>query len=169
MNRRNLTRTGKSKMNRRSIINISTMTVLGLALVPSSAVSQQKSLKDQLVGTWTLVSCDIKQPFCVNPSGTLMLAPNGRYAQVIAAQGRPKPATAANRADVKPEEYKAMAQGLVANFGTWSVNEADKAMMTHVEGALFPNAEGADGKVTVNLTGDQMTTVGQNPAAGGFV
>ena len=43
-------------MKRRNILGLSLITALGLALLPSSAVSQQKSLKDQLVGTWTLVS-----------------------------------------------------------------------------------------------------------------
>jgi hypothetical protein len=157
-------------MNHRSILGISTMTVLGLALVPSSIVAQQGTLKQQLVGTWTLVSCDVKQPYCVNPNGTLMLDASGRYAQVIAARGRPKAATgAANRADVKPEEYKALAQGLLANFGTWSVNEADKTVANHLQGALFPNVEGTDIKVSVNLVGDELRTVGENPAAGGFV
>jgi hypothetical protein len=128
-------------MNRRSIINISAMTALGLALLPGSIVAQQGTLKQQLIGTWTLVSCDINQPFCVNPSGSLSLDASGRYTQVLAARGRPKatinPLTTL-RADVKPEEYKAMAQGIVAQFGTWSVNDADKTLTTHVEGALFP-------------------------------
>jgi len=43
-------------MNRRYIISVSALMALGLALLPSSAISQQKSLKEQLVGTWTLVS-----------------------------------------------------------------------------------------------------------------
>ncbi len=43
-------------MNVRNIVSLSALTVLGLALLPGSAISQQKSLKEQLVGTWTLVS-----------------------------------------------------------------------------------------------------------------
>ena len=72
-------------MNTRSILSISAMTVLGLALVPSSAVSQQKSLKDQLVGTWTIVSDEItapngakQQPYGANPKGILILDAGGR-------------------------------------------------------------------------------------------
>jgi hypothetical protein len=42
-------------MIRHHLISLSAVTALGLALLPSSAVSQQKPLKDQLVGTWTLV------------------------------------------------------------------------------------------------------------------
>jgi hypothetical protein len=80
---------------------------------------------------------------------------------VIAARGRPKPATGLGRANVAPEEYKALAQGVVANFGTWSVNEADKTLTFHVEGALFPNAEGTDAKASViSLTGDELKVMG---------
>ena len=43
-------------MNRRYIISLSALTALGLALLPSNAISQEKSLKDQLVGTWIYVS-----------------------------------------------------------------------------------------------------------------
>jgi hypothetical protein len=164
-------------MNRRSILSISAMTVLALALVPSSTVAQQGTLKQQLVGTWTLVSCEvpangIRQPVCVNPNGILTLDANGRYATVQAARGRPKATTTGvqNRADVTPEYYKAIAQGVVANFGTWSVNEADKTMTRQVEGALFPNTEGAEQKFSVSLTGDELKFgAANNPAAGGTV
>jgi Lipocalin-like domain len=157
-------------MNGRNILAISAVTVLGLAMLPSSVVGQQKSLKEQIVGSWTLVSCDIKQPFCTNPVGTLMLDASGRYSQLIAARGRSQAATGAtNRADVKPEEYKAMAQGLLANFGTWSVNEAAKTLTTHLEGALFPNVEGSDVNVSVSLIGDELKTVGADPAAAGGI
>jgi hypothetical protein len=154
-------------MNQRSIFTLSAM-ALGLALLPSGIDAQQRSLKDQLVGAWTLVSCEvpadvIRQPFCVNPKGTLIFDASGQYTQVIAARGRPNatpgPNGLFNRADVKPEEYKAIAQGVVANFGTWSVNEVDKTLTLHEEGALFPNGEGGDGKWTISLTGDELKTV----------
>jgi hypothetical protein len=48
---------------------------------------------------------------------------------------------------------------MVANFGTWSVNEADKTLTQHVEGALFPNGEGIDLKASVSLTGDELKLV----------
>ena len=43
-------------MNRRNIFSLSAITAFGVALLPGSAISQQKSLKDQLVGAWTPVS-----------------------------------------------------------------------------------------------------------------
>ncbi len=45
-------------MDRRHILSLSVITALGLAFLPGSALAQQKSLKDQLVGTWTVVSWD---------------------------------------------------------------------------------------------------------------
>jgi lipocalin-like protein len=153
-------------MNRRNIVILSAITVLGLALPPSSSVAQQGSLRQQLVGTWTLVSCDppanaTRQPFCVNPSGSYNLDANGRYTLVIEARGRPKVTVTGpvNRATLSPEEYKAIAQGVAAQFGTWSVNEADKTLTQHVEGAFIPNNEGNDAKLSVSLTGDELKLV----------
>jgi len=151
-------------MNRRNIFELSAITALGLAMLPTSILAQQGTLKQQLVGTWTLVSCETKQPQCVNPHGTLMLDAGGRYAMVYAARDRPKATIGANRADVKPEEYKAIAQGFVAQFGTWSVNEADKTLTRQVEGALFPSGEGAEQKTSVSLTGDELKLTATNPA-----
>jgi len=159
-------------MDRRNILSISAITALGLAMVPGSTVAQQGSLKQQLVGTWMLVSCEsppnaTRQPFCANPSGSLSLDANGRYTQVIAARGRPKATSVANRAEVKPEEYKAVAEGVVAQFGTWSVNEANKTLTRKAEGALFPNAEGVETKFSISLTGDEVKFGAVNNPAGG--
>ncbi len=108
-----------------------------------------------------------RQPYCApNPNGILILDASGRYAQVIAARGRPKFSTP-NRSEAKAEEFKAAALGLVANFGTWSVNEADKTLTGHYEGALFPNIEGTDVKSTVSLTGDELKLIQPSPVLGG--
>ena len=73
-------------MFRRNILQILATVALGFALVPSSASAQQKPIKDQLVGAWTLLLDDGVKPdgthvpiFGPNPIGTLMFSPNGRY------------------------------------------------------------------------------------------
>ena len=157
-------------MNRRGIFSISAITAVGLALLPGSTFAQQKSLKDQLVGTWTLVSCDstdasgAKAPYCVNPIGILMLDAGGRFASVIAARGRPK---SGDRVKAPAEVIKTASLGFAANFGTWSVNEADKTITTRYQGALTPDIEGADFKRPVNLVGDELKVVGSIPVVGG--
>ena len=49
-------------MNRRSIFTLSAITVLGLTFGPGSAIAQQKSLKEQLVGIWTALSAETTGP-----------------------------------------------------------------------------------------------------------
>ena len=66
-------------MDRRDLFSLSAVTALTFALLPSSAVGQQRSLNDQLVGTWTLVSTDNAQNFGANPKGMLVFDGNGRY------------------------------------------------------------------------------------------
>jgi hypothetical protein len=157
-------------MNRRNILSISAITVLGLALVPSSAISQEKSLKDQLVGTWMLVSQDVtqpngtkQQPLGANPKGIRMLDAGGRFVGVAGRPDRPKPKTPGQ---ATTEETAAAAQGFGAQFGTWSVSEADKTLTLRYEAALFPINEGMDFKDTVSLTGDELKLTYVSPNTG---
>jgi hypothetical protein len=41
-------------MNRRNIFSLSAISALGLAMLPGSADAQQKTLKEQIVGTWSV-------------------------------------------------------------------------------------------------------------------
>jgi Lipocalin-like domain/LTXXQ motif family protein len=158
-------------MNRCRIFSLSAIAIW-LALLSTSAVSQQKSLKDQLAGVWTLVSCDstfpngTKQPYCGNSNGLLVLDAGGRYAMMTAKRDRPK-FTTPNRLEAPAEEFKAAAQGLVAQFGTWSVNDTDKTMTRHIEGALFPNIEGTDDSTSFSLAGDELKLTNNQPTSGG--
>ena len=68
-------------MNGKSIF---AMAALGLALLPVAAVAQQKTLKEQITGTWTVVSNDStasdgkkSQPFGPNPKGIQVFDPVG--------------------------------------------------------------------------------------------
>jgi hypothetical protein len=126
--------------------------------------AQAESLRGQVVGAWSLVSCTIRGfPWCVGPhDGIAILDASGHYAIVNTARGRPKFRDAASPRDAySAEEYKAATMGLQAQFGTWSVDEAGKALMLHIDGALFPNVEGTDGRVTVSISGDEITLVNQ--------
>lgn len=156
-------------MRRRSILVLSTIAALGLALPPSNGIAQQKSFKDQLVGSWTLVSALDVLPdgrtnnrWGANPKGLLMFGADGRYAQFITRSDLPK--FAAGTADKgSAEENKAVLAGFVAGFGTYTVNEAEKMIITRVEGNVFPNLVGADQKrMIMSLTADELKYT--NPA-----
>ena len=145
---------------------------LVLAFLPSGALAQEKPLREQLVGAWTLISCGrttpngAQQPYCAKPNGILILDASGRYAHMIASRDRPKLSTA-NRSNLPAEQLIAAATGFSANFGTWSVNERDRTITTHLEGALLPNYEGSELTMTVSLVGYQLTLdAPQNGEAG---
>jgi hypothetical protein len=153
-------------MKRRIFAAIS---ALGLALLPSSIVALQGTLRQQLVGTWTLVSEEAtaqngtkEQPYGPNPRGILILDASGRYATVRARPDRPK---FKSSSQPTTEELLA-ARAFGANFGMWSVSEADKTLTLHVESALRPNNEGTDVKNSVSLVGDELKVSSVIPATG---
>jgi hypothetical protein len=161
-------------MNRRDIISTFSMLMLAVAIVPGTAVGQQKSLKDQLVGTWALISNDNVAPdgtkrqiFGANPKGILIFQSNGRYAQIFLRPGRPNFKTN-NRLQGTPEEIKAAYEGALVHFGTWSVTEADKTIIVRTEGALYPNQEQTEGKRSIiSLTADELKLANPSSGAGG--
>jgi Lipocalin-like domain len=149
-------------MNRTLVLKISAAALLGFVLLPGgNAIAQQKSLKEQLVGTWTFVT-STDDRWGPNPKGMLVFDANGRYVLVINRSDLPK--IAANRVDQgTAEENKAVMKGMIVTFGTYSVNEADKTLNTQVEGGSFPNLYGGTQmRVIKSLTADELKYL--NPA-----
>ena len=159
-------------MNRRTALTVATMALLcaGVVFPMSDTVAQQKSLKDQLVGTWTFISAvetsqdgTKKDRWGPNPKGAFILDANGRYAFMIF------------RSDIRgfaidnvnqgtAAENKAVVQGVIANIGTWSVDEATKTVTTNVEAGTFPNLNGRSQKRVIrSLTADELRYT--NPAS----
>jgi hypothetical protein len=136
--------------------------LLGLALPSGDAVGQQRTAKEQLVGTWTYVSVDIVRPdgsrvplFGPNPSGLASFNANGRYLLLTARTDIPKFASN-NRALGTAEENKAVVQGSIAHFGKYTVNEADKTITFHIETSTFPNWNGAEQTRPFTLTANEL-------------
>ncbi len=113
-----------------------------------------------LVGTWQLVSNVIDQggkkidQFGPHPHGVLFVAPNGRYALVIVRDGLPKFA-GKGRANGTPDENRAVVQGSIGHFGTYTVN--DKGIVFHVEHSTFPNWDGGEQTRPFTLKGDDLS------------
>jgi len=139
----------------------------------ASAVSQQESLAEQLVGTWKIVSVDntrpdgsIKQIFGANPRGIAVFDALGNTVIVLMRSDRAK--FAANNRDLgTPEENRATVQGTHAYFGRYSVIEAEKTLVFHNEGNTFPNQEGIDTKRFISITGDEFRWTTPDPSVGG--
>jgi len=135
----------------RRSINVLCLSASALMLLPTGVVAQQKSLKEQIQGPWSLASCNNttakgeKTAYCANnPRGILILAGNGNYASTTIAAGR----------------KSAEAPGVADNFGTWSVNEADKTLTRHIVGTNNPANEGQNPKLNISLNGEEMRLTG---------
>jgi hypothetical protein len=160
-------------MNRRHILSLSVITALGLALLPGSALAQQKSLKEQLVGTWTLVSVvNIRpdgtkfDPTDGKALGLMMYDDNSNFSFLNIRSDIPKLASN-NRQKGTTDEYKAVAEGVLSYFGRYSIDEAGKFLMQHVVSSSFPNFNGADRKWSIAFSGEELTLASQAAATGG--
>jgi hypothetical protein len=71
-----------------------------------------------------------------------------------------------NRMKGTPEENTAAVRGGIGYFGTWTVDEAEKALVLHVESCTYPNWSGGDQRRIVQLQGDEMHAINPTPSVG---
>jgi hypothetical protein len=71
-----------------------------------------------------------------------------------------------NRQEGTPEENKAVAQGVLCFFGTYSVSEADHMLNFHIESSTFPNWNGTDQKRAFTVTKDELTYTSPGSSGG---
>jgi hypothetical protein len=150
-------------MNLRHILCLSAIVALGLALVPVNTTAQQNSIKGQIVGAWTFVSAIDVHPdgkktdrWGSNPTGVFIFDGSGRYAQFLSRSDIPK---IAGNSPFKATdaENRAILENVVASFGTYTVNEAEKMIITRVEGGIYPNLIGVDQRrMITSLTADEL-------------
>jgi hypothetical protein len=132
---------------------------------------------NDLVGTWTLVSITLEKDgtktdmYGPNPQGQTTLDANGHFSIIITRSDLPKFASN-NREAGTPEENKAVVQGSIAFFGTYSVDvTAGKTIVTqHVESCTFPNFNGSDRKLSTEISGDELNqrTISAASTGAGF-
>jgi hypothetical protein len=138
-------------MIRREVNLIAVATIVALAALP--AVAQQKSLKEQVIGTWHIVSVEEvypdgrkETPWGPNMKGAVSFDPHGQVLLMIIGGDLPNPAG-------KPQEA---ARQVVAYFGTYSVDEGAKTITYTAERATIPAFDGLARKATVTVSGDEL-------------
>jgi Lipocalin-like domain len=151
-------------MNRRATLAMTTTALVCLAvgLSASDVLAQQKSLKEQLVGTWTLVSSDQVRPdgtklqqFRFDPKGINVFDANGRFFVMIASADNLQIASN-GLSQTKFEEDDLIVES-IAYYGTYTVNEDVKVISLHLDASTFPNQVGTDQKRTItSLTADEL-------------
>ncbi len=156
-------------MNLRVIFAAYTIAAFGSSMMTFDALGQKQSLKEQLVGTWTLLSWEQKkgdgtkvERYGTSPKGIAFLDAGGRYIITVMRSDRAKYASNALWQG-SAEENKETADGTITYFGTYSISEADSSIAVYVEGSSFPNWNGTDQKRFVAIAGDQLTLTVRPP------
>lgn len=155
---------------------LSATVALGLALLPHHAVGQQASLKDQLVGTWHLVSQaqtlqdgSARNLYGVNPKGVNIFTADGQFVLLFMRDDLPKIA-AGDRVKVTSDEARAVFVGSLGYFGRYTLDEPTKTLVLSIQGATFANLVGIDQKRLISfLTTDELKYRNPGPVSGGFV
>ena len=140
-------------MKRAAVFRIATA-VCGMTAI-GAAHAQPKSLKDQLIGTWVLVSDHntnaqgvTSVPWGTHPLGTYMFDSAGHFAEII----------------INPDQDGAT----VDYYGTYSVDEENKAIDVHITGSSAKRFNDTESKRTIaSMSDDEFTTTNSNTSVGG--
>ena len=134
---------------------------------------QQKAMSDDLVGSWSLVSVynilpDGKKiyPNGEKAKGRAIFDNKGNFTVVLLSTDIPK-FSSNNRQQGTPDEFKAVAQGVLAYFGKYTVDEGKKTITFNFEASSFPNMVGQPFERKVSISGDELQWVTQGAPSGG--
>src|SRR5690242_8964133 len=133
---------------------------LAIAIALPAAASAQ-SLKDQIVGTWKTAEIynelgGKKEHFYGDkPVGITVFDKSGTYVSWLSKPGLPKFATP-NRLKGTDAEYRAVMQGMIAGYGTYTV-EGNTVAIKWIASS-YPNRAGTTEKRTYSLKGDELTS-----------
>jgi hypothetical protein len=126
---------------RDTVAFVSSLIVLALTLFATTSFAQTpgKSIKDQLVGHWQLVSVTINDtaPYGDNPQGSMFFDADGNYSVIVLSGGNAKN---------------------ISYFGTYTVNDAESMVTLHVDGSSRGNVAGHDHKRLVTFSGEELIT-----------
>ena len=123
----------------------------------------ETSLREQLLGAWTLSSCverDIEtgienHPFGERPLGLILYTPDGYMSAQLQRPERP-PFAEGDLLHATPEEYAAAGSSYVAYSGRFFVDEGKKSLSHEMSVSFFPNWLGQRQVRLVELNGDHL-------------
>jgi Lipocalin-like domain len=134
------------------------------------AQESPKTLKDQLAGSWRLVSINNLRVdgskyelFGPSAKGIVIFDRNGTYSFQIMRAGRPS-FVAESRLEGTPEENTAAVRGMISHFGTYEIDEPSHSVTFRIEGSSYPNWDKTEQKRSFTLLGNQLSW--SDPAAG---
>lgn len=146
------------------------LALVSLLSIVASDGARAQSAKQQFVGTWSLVSIRYVRPdgSAVEPFGPDakgMLVFDGTHFSTEAFAANLPKFKSNNRMIGTLQEYEAISHGVVAYFGTYTVDPGAKIVTLHIERSSFPNWEGTDQKRTFEFVNDELRYTAANSTA----
>ena len=136
--------------------------LISILAFPNHGMAQEKPLRDQLVGTWIYVSSTAKREdgsAVQRPSlqGAVTYTADGRFHFITVRTDAPKYASG-DSARPSPDEAMAIASGVVAYTGTYTLDEATKTVHANIETSSFPNLVGAPNqrRIITSITDEEL-------------
>ena len=124
-------------------------------------ISELTMMKDLFLGTWQLVSCEIKDengqssyPFGQNPLGFLIYTPDGHISATLMRAERHK-FESADIAAASTDEQVIAFQTYLAYCGKYEIQ--DNKIIHHIETSLFPNWVGVKQERFFEFKENQLT------------
>lgn len=122
-----------------------------------------ETLRQKLIGTWRLVSYEIRgsdgpvtHPMGREATGLIMYAPDGYVSANLMVPGRPA-FSGASVASATPAELTAAAAGYFAYAGRFEVDQSAPLVLHHIDICLIPNMVGSTQRRHVILEGPRLT------------
>ena len=118
-------------------------------------------------GVWQLASFEqnesdgnVSHPYGDMPVGRLTLDAAGRLSVVVMKPGRVASVNStAAIATASAEDLRQIADGFMAYYGSFEVDDTSKTLTTKVEACTIPAWTGSEQKRTYELTGDMLTLI----------
>lgn len=122
-----------------------------------------RSLSEQLIGSWKLVSyveetvegSEISYPLGEHPQGIIMYTPDGYTSAQLSRSDRAE-FESGDWFDGTPEEYQEEASSYIAYSGPFHVDEENETLTHSMDVSLFPNWTGRTQPREVKLEGDLL-------------
>ncbi|HKM63025.1 MAG TPA: lipocalin-like domain-containing protein [Acidisphaera sp.] len=155
-------------MNRRRLAMLG---ALGLLAAGPGIPAASAQTAREISGTYAIASTvntapDGKktEPFGADPKGAAVFGRDGRFVIVLSRADLPKFASG-NRMQGTADENKAIVQGGIGYFGTWSV--AGKVLTLHIDGGSWPAWTGTDQKREIVAFNKRTLTLNVPASIGG--
>jgi hypothetical protein len=141
-------------MRRWNILNGLAILALAILLSGGGAGAQQPSLKQQLIGTWTLVAiADVYEngrkvdDWGKSVGGAASFDAGGRFTYMVIGGNLPE----------RTNSPRISSRMVVAYYGRYTVDEAKKTVTYIADRSTNPGFDGGSRTVTLTLSGDDMT------------